>query len=328
MNSLHPRFQLLPPARRGHRFQLVVTNPPVDGGAAPLVALTFRVSSPDQQRLVGTLAHRGVNLDVGKSLVVEIGPADANAGELRVIVSDIAWSSYDSVSEAEPVELAAPNAPMESRLPQAAEQAAPVLPSPGAAGALEAWIRWLQSNSDIYGSKPLVMISFASADHHWADHMKRQLEVGLQRRTDLAGFVGSVWSYGNEMRPGDHIHHTIIRAMCEARAAVVFLSPHYFSSPYCHGFELPFLLWRMVIHDLDVRFVRTTHMPDPAPYIVPGKNGARVTVDLAALADDRVATPLGNAARLSTIEDLIQQPAEIDRRFARISQDIVNRVLG
>jgi len=334
--DLVPLFRLVSPAARGERFKLVITHPLDNASSSvpPLSSLAFRISSPSRMRLLGALAYRDLVLTAGQSVTLEVGPADVTASDLSIVIEDIAWSVYARVATAPPIALTAPNA-----LPAAAQGltttsiagAKALVPlEPGRPGSVDSWISWaLETEPSVsFGSAPLIMISFAQHDQQWAGRMEKQLNVGLQRRPDArTGQYGSVWSYRDDIRSGDHIHHKIVRAMCEARAAVVFLSPDYFSSRYCHAFELPFLLWRKVVHDLDVRFVRVTHMADPAPFVVPGKDGKPITVDISSFADDRVATPLGNSARLSTIEDLIQQPAEVDRRFSRIAQELIELVL-
>lgn len=331
-----PVFQLLSPAAWGEKFRLVVSHPldGVAGSGPPLSGLAFRINSPDRGRLLGALAHRDIQLIVGQPVTIELRPAEQSAGDLSIVIEDIAWSAYGNVASAPSVTLAAQNArpPAAHRPPSTAppETRALVPLAPGNPGSVESWISWsLEAEPGIaFGGAPLIMISFAQHDQQWAQRMEKQLNVGLQRRPDRrTGQFGSVWSYRDDIRSGDHIHHRVVRAMCEARAAVVFLSPDYFASRYCHAFELPFLLWRKVAHDLDVRFVRVTHMTEPAPFVIPGRDGKPVSVDISSFADDRVATPLGNSARLSTIEDLIHQTAEVDRRFSRIAQDLTEVVL-
>lgn len=326
-----PNFALKTTEMKDGRFQLVVTHP-MDGkerDAAPISALKFRVSSPGR-RLVGTLSFRDLQLPADKPFTTSFGVVGSADPAIAIVVDDISWISYGRVQTATAVNLSLTLAAAEpsSGHPEAAPKA--VLPAPGTAGALEAWIAWAATSGDAgaIGQEPSVMVSFAQSDQAWARRIEQQLDIAMQRRLDRrTGRPASVWSYRNEIRAGDHIHRKVVRSMIEARAAVVLLSPDYHASQYCDRFELPFLLWRWTTGDFDLRIIRVSYTPTPAPYLVPGPAGTAIPVDISVIADDSVESVLGSQARRSPIAELAQNPAEIDRRFASVSQQVVERLL-
>ncbi|MCH9809147.1 MAG: hypothetical protein K0U74_15585 [Alphaproteobacteria bacterium] len=68
-------------------------------------------------------------------------------------------------------------------------------------------------------------------------------------------------------------------------------------------------------------------MTNPGHFVIPGPNGDPISIDVSALADDRVATPLGLPARQLLLAELADNPAEVDRRFAAIANDLAQSIL-
>jgi hypothetical protein len=331
---MQPGFALTAVETKDGRFQLAVRHPMFGQGrdAAPLSALKFRVSSPGGHRLTGPLSFRDLLLPVDGAFTTNLGVVGLKEPTISIVVDDISWISYGRVEAAPAVSLSLSLPSPSAAAPPASappnQPIRPILPAPGTSGALEAWIDWALTSGEAgaIGREPTVMVSFAQPDQVWAKRIEQHLDIAMQRRRDgRTERQGSVWSYRDEIRAGDHIHRKVVRAMMEARAAVVLLSPDYHASHYCERFELPFLLWRWTTGDFDLRVVRVSYTPIPAPYLVPGPSGTPVAVDISAVADDSMESPLGEPARKARIAELAA--SEIDRRFARLSQQIVDRLL-
>jgi TIR domain-containing protein len=344
MVSAAPKFVLEPPPPTGKRFRLLVTNPGQKFTRPETLFsnLCFRISSKDKSRLVGTTSYRNIVLGPGELKYFEIGTASFETKSLDILIEDISWRVYGVTERASPIELHADDLRSDTTYTDitdsteggtANNEPEPPLAEPGDDRALADWTAWCLNPQQriAFGSAPSVMVSFARQDQQWCLRLEQHLRVAFQRREDPRTRREPIsWSYRDGIRAGDNIHRNVVRAMAEARAAIVLISPSYFSSHYCHGFELPFLLWRMVAReDITIRVVRVTHLARLAPFKVTDGNGRSVLVDLDAIADDRVASPLDDSSRNFTLEELAAKGdyAEVDRRFARIAEEICGQIL-
>ncbi len=333
-----PSFDLTPVAEKPGRFDLVVSNPAQQNGvnAGSISNLCFRISTRDEVLLKGRLVHRDIILKCGEQITFEIGYAGPWRDTLSITIDDIMWLAQGEVNQLESVFLTAASkkrivSPIQTTGSLEGAQRPPQSQlRPSEPGALQQWIDWANAGDrrNLLSSEPLVMVSFSNPDQRWAGRFEQHMQSALRNRHDPnTGLAGRLWSYRNGLRPGESIDTRIVDTMCRARAAVVFLSPDYLTSNYCVDFELPFLLWRSVAQGLELRTVQVTHMTNPGHFVIPGPNGDPISIDVSALADDRVATPLGLPARQLLLAELADNPAEVDRRFAAIANDLAQSIL-
>ena len=85
------------------------------------------------------------------------------------------------------------------------------------------------------GKRPLVFVSYSREDGEWCRRFVEMLAPAVRRR----GF--SVWS-DEQIRPGDHWHPELQRAVSGARTALLLVSPSFLASSFIIEEELPALI--------------------------------------------------------------------------------------
>lgn len=154
------------------------------------------------------------------------------------------------------------------------------------------WLRYTRGNLGAPGAEPFVFVSWSLPDHEIVERAMPILEDSLRHVTcPMTGQHYRVvhYSHPDTGTPfGSLFPQEIAKWMWTCRAAVLVWSQDFIKSSWCYPIEAPCLLWRRENQKLPVYVLRVGPTVDESNTIsVDDGSGARVTVDLNYLADDR-----------------------------------------
>ena len=96
-------------------------------------------------------------------------------------------------------------------------------------------------------SKRIIFLSYSHRDREWLGQLRPNLDALVKARPDLR-----LWVDESELRCGDEFDAEIEKAIDHSVAAILLLSPHFFSSDYIMRHELPRLLARYEAEEIKI----------------------------------------------------------------------------
>jgi hypothetical protein len=179
------------------------------------------------------------------------------------------------------------------------------------------------------GDQPLVLISFASEDQEWVDHLRAFLDPKIELLHDAHNAPYRLWNFSDVLRgtaPGDEFPEIVAEKMWRCQTALILMSSDYFRSSYCRSIELPFLMWRRDRHQLLCLPIRIGTIPVDRVRIPAYETSPRAVM-LDDLIDDRQAADDFSSSeyRELNLRQLQERKlkSEIEKRFEGISRHVI-----